>query len=89
MRNKMDLSVSIAVGSAAQVGLFLAPIVVLVSFLIGPSPMALVLNGWELAALVLAALLAGLTTYAGRSTWRSGAALLGLYGSLAVVSALA
>jgi Ca2+:H+ antiporter len=89
MRDKMDLTISIAVGSAAQVGLFLAPLVVLLSFLIGPAPMAMVFNAYELVALALAALLAGALTAAGRSTWRSGAALLALYAALAVLSALA
>jgi Ca2+:H+ antiporter len=89
IRDKMDLTISIAVGSAAQVGLLLAPLVVLLSFLIGPAPMAMVFNGYELVALALAAVLASALTARGRSTWRSGAALIALYAALAVVSALA
>ena len=88
-RDKLDLTVSIAVGSSAQVGLLLAPLVVLVSFAIGPSPMAMVFNGYELAALALAAVSAAALTARGRSTWRSGAMLIALYGTLAIVSALA
>ena len=88
-RDKLDLTVSIAVGSSAQVGLLLAPLVVLVSFAIGPSPMAMVFNGYELAALALAAVSAAALTARGRSTWRSGATLIALYGALAIVSALA
>jgi Ca2+:H+ antiporter len=89
MKDKMDLTISIAVGSAAQVGMFLAPLVVLLSFLIGPAPMAIVFNGYELAALALAALLAAALTARGRSTWRSGVALIAPYAALALVSALA
>jgi Ca2+:H+ antiporter len=88
-RDKMDLTVNIAVGSSAQVGLLLAPLVVLLSFLVGPSPMAMVFNGYELVALALAALLASALTARGRSTWRSGGVLLTFYAGLAVVSALA
>ncbi|MCW3032399.1 MAG: calcium/proton exchanger Cax [Solirubrobacterales bacterium] len=89
VRDKMDLTISIAVGSAAQVGMFLAPVVVLLSFLIGPAPMAMVFNGYELVALALAALLAAALTARGRSTARSGVALLTLYSALAILSALA
>jgi Ca2+:H+ antiporter len=87
--DKMDLTVSIAVGSSAQVGLLLAPLVVLLSFLIGPSPMAMVFNGYELVALALAALLAAALTARGRSTWRSGAVLIAFYVVVAVAAALA
>jgi Ca2+:H+ antiporter len=87
--DKMDLTVSIAVGSSAQVGLLLAPLVVLLSFVIGPSPMAMVFNGYELVALTLAALLAAALTARGRSTWRSGAILIAFYVAVAVVAALA
>ena len=52
-KNKMDLSVNIAIGSSAQIALFVAPLLVLVSFLIGPDPMPLVLNGLELAGAML------------------------------------
>ena len=88
-RDNLDLTISIAVGSAAQVGLLLAPLVVLLSFAIGPSPMAMVFNGYELAALALAALGAAALTARGRSTWRSGAALISLYVALGAISALA
>ena len=54
VRNKIDLSVNIAVGSAAQIALFVAPVLVLASFVIGPFPMALVFNGFEIGAIFLA-----------------------------------
>jgi Ca2+:H+ antiporter len=84
-KDKMDLAVNIAVGSAAQIGLFVAPTLVLLSFVIGPGPMALVFNGYELAAL----LAAGLTTTAlvsdGESTWFEGLQLLALYAVIGIV----
>ena len=51
-KNKMDLAVNISIGSSAQIALFVAPVLVLLSFVFGPEPMALVFNGYELAALL-------------------------------------
>ena len=56
--DKMDLAVNIAIGSAAQIALFAAPLLVLVSLFLGDFPMALVFNGFELGAVVLAVLIA-------------------------------
>ena len=47
-KDKMDLAVNIAIGSSAQVALFVAPVLVLASFFLGPHPLALVFNGFEL-----------------------------------------
>ena len=49
--DKIDISVNIAVGSGAQIVLFVAPVLILASFVIGPFPMALVFNGFELGAI--------------------------------------
>ena len=57
-RDKMDLAVNIAIGSAAQIALFAAPVLVLLSLFVGDFPMALVFNGFELGAVVLAVLIA-------------------------------
>jgi Ca2+:H+ antiporter len=84
MKNKMDLAVNIAIGSGAQVALFVAPILVLASFAIGPHPMALVFNGFELGAVVLAVLIANHVTHEGRSTWFEGLQLLAVYVVLAL-----
>ena len=56
IKDKMDLSVNIAIGSSAQIALFVAPVLVLASFFIGPGPMPLVFNGFEIAAIVIAVL---------------------------------
>ena len=78
-KNQMDLAVNIAIGSSAQVALFVAPDLVLASLFIGPHPMALVLNGFELGAVFLAALVANQVTSEGESTWFEGVQLLALY----------
>ena len=57
-RDKMDLAVNIAIGSSAQIALFAAPVLVLLSLFVGDFPMALVFNGFELGAVVLAVLIA-------------------------------
>jgi Ca2+:H+ antiporter len=85
MKDKMDLSVNIAVGSSAQVALFVAPVLVLLSFVVGPNPMALVFNGYELGAIVLALLIANLVILDGESTWYEGLQLLAVYAVLGVV----
>jgi Ca2+:H+ antiporter len=85
MRNKMDLSVNIAIGSSAQIALFAAPVLVLVSFLVGDYPMALVFNGLELGAIFMAILIVNQVTQEGESTWFEGLQLLAVYVVLALV----
>ena len=57
MKDRMDLAVGIAIGSSAQIGLFVAPVLVLLSFVIGPAGMALVFNPFEIAALLAVGLI--------------------------------
>jgi Ca2+:H+ antiporter len=85
MKNKMDLAVNIAIGSSAQIALFVAPVLVLASFVVGPEPMALVFNGYELGALLFAVLIANLVTQEGESNWFEGVQLLALYAVLGLV----
>jgi Ca2+:H+ antiporter len=84
-KDKMDLAVNIAIGSSAQVALFVAPVLVLLSFVFGPEPMALVFNGYELGALIFAVLIATLVTAEGESNWFEGVQLLSLYSVLGLV----
>jgi Ca2+:H+ antiporter len=84
-KDKMDLSVNIAVGSSAQIALFVAPVLVLLSFFVGSNPMALVFNGFELGAILLAILIANHVTHDGESTWYEGLQLLAVYAVLGVV----
>jgi Ca2+:H+ antiporter len=85
VKDKMDLAVNIATGSSAQVGLFVAPVLVLLSFVVGPSPMAMVFNGYELAALLSVALIVPVLLSDGESTWFEGFQLVALYVVLGVV----
>jgi Ca2+:H+ antiporter len=78
-KNKMNLAVNIAIGSSAQVALFVAPVLVLVSFFLGPGPMPLVFNGFELGAVLIAVLIANVVTHEGESTWFEGVQLLAVY----------
>ncbi|MEK6227893.1 MAG: calcium/proton exchanger [Actinomycetota bacterium] len=84
-KDKMDLAVSIAIGSSAQIALFVAPLLVLLSFVIGPAPMALVFNGYELGGLVFAVLIANQVTADGESNWFEGVQLLALYAVLGLL----
>jgi Ca2+:H+ antiporter len=88
-KDKMDLAVGIAIGSSAQIALFVAPVLVLLSFVIGPEPMALVFNGYELGGLVFAVLIANFLTQDGESNWFEGVQLLALYAVLGIVFFLA
>jgi Ca2+:H+ antiporter len=83
-KDQMDLAVNISIGSSAQIALFVMPVLVLASYVIGPGPLALVFNGFELAALVLAALIANQVTNEGESTWYEGLQLLAVYLVLAL-----
>ena len=83
-KGKMDLAVNIAIGSSAQVALFVAPVLVFASFAIGPGPMPLVFNGFELGAVLLAALIANAVSSEGESTWFEGVQLLAVYAVLAI-----
>jgi Ca2+:H+ antiporter len=82
MRDKMDLAVNIAIGSSAQIALFAAPVLVLLSLFVGDFPLALVFNGFELGALVLAVLIAQQVVAEGESTWFEGLQLLAVYAVL-------
>jgi Ca2+:H+ antiporter len=81
-RDKMDLSINIAIGSSAQIALFVAPVLVLLSFVVGPFPMPLVFNGLELGAIILAIIIANQVTHEGESTWFEGIQLLAVYAVL-------
>ncbi|HEY9089950.1 MAG TPA: calcium/proton exchanger [Anaerolineaceae bacterium] len=83
MRNQMDLSVEIAVSSSVQVALFVAPLLVFVSLLMG-HPLTLIFNTFELLAVGSACIIAALVAIDGESHWLEGAALLAVYIILAV-----
>ena len=66
--------------------LFVGPVLVLISFFVGPTPLALVFNGFELAGLFLAVIITSHVTGQGESTWFEGLMLLALYIILAAAS---
>jgi Ca2+:H+ antiporter len=78
MKNKMDLSVSVAVGSSLQIALFVAPILVLAGWVVG-QPMDLNFNPFELVAVAVAVLIANSISSDGRSNWLEGTLLLATY----------
>lgn len=83
-KDQMDLAVNIAIGSSAQIALFVAPVLVLASLVLGPHPLALVFNGFELGGLILAVVIANHVTNEGESTWFEGVQLLAVYVVLGV-----
>jgi len=81
MKNKMDLSLSVAVGSSLQIALFVAPVLVLVGWLLG-QPMDLDFNPFELVAVAVSVLIANSISSDGRSNWLEGTLLLATYAVL-------
>ncbi len=78
LKNKMDLSVSVAVGSSMQIALFVAPVLVLAGWLMG-KPMDLNFNVFELVAVVVSVLIANSISSDGKSNWLEGTLLLATY----------
>lgn len=78
LKNKMDLSVSVAVGSSMQIALFVAPVLVLAGWLMG-KPMDLNFNAFELVAVVVSVLIANSISSDGKSNWLEGTLLLATY----------
>jgi Ca2+:H+ antiporter len=82
-RNQMDLAMTIAVGSSTQIALFVAPVLVFLSVIIG-HPMSLVFSGLEIASIVLSVLIVEMISYDGETNWFEGAQLLAVYIILAI-----
>jgi Ca2+:H+ antiporter len=82
--NRLDLSVSIALGSASQIALFVAPVLLLLSYVIGPTPMDLRFWPGAVMMVLIATLTASLVTAGGRSAWFVGVLLLMVYSIFAM-----
>jgi Ca2+:H+ antiporter len=78
-KNRLDLSVGIALGSASQIALFVAPVLVLFSYFIGPTPMDLQFWPGAVAMILIGTLTASLVTNSGRSAWFVGVLVLMVY----------
>jgi len=78
-KNRLDLSVGIALGSASQIALFVAPVLVLLSYVIGPTPMDLLFWPGAVVMVFIATLTAAFITNSGRSAWFVGVLVLMVY----------
>jgi len=78
-KNRLDLSVGIALGSAAQIALFVAPVLVLLSYVMGPAPMDLEFWPGVVVMIFIATMTAQLVTNSGRSTWFVGVLIIMVY----------
>ncbi len=78
-KDRLDLSVGIALGSAVQIALFVAPVLVLASYVIGPSPMDLQFWPAAVAMMLIAAMTTSLVSNTGRSAWFIGALVVTVY----------
>jgi Ca2+:H+ antiporter len=83
-KNRLDLSVGIALGSASQIALFVAPVLVLASYVVGPTPMDLQFWPGAVVMIFIATLAAALVTSSGRSAWFVGVLLLMIYAIFAM-----
>jgi Ca2+:H+ antiporter len=83
-KDRLDLSVGIALGSAAQIALFVAPLLVILSYFIGPAPMSLQFWPGAIAMMLIATMPAALMTNGGRSAWFVGVMILMVYAILAL-----
>lgn len=82
-RNKSDYAVSVILNSSLQVAVALVPVLVILSFFVGPAPMALVFSPMLLVSLALSAIIGAFVTFDGESIWLEGVALIGLYAMIA------
>jgi Ca2+:H+ antiporter len=78
-KNKMDLSMGIALGSCIQIALFVAPMLVLLSYVVAPQPLELSFGRAEMGSLFLAVLIGAIVSGDGRATWYSGVHLITVY----------
>jgi Ca2+:H+ antiporter len=83
LRNKVDVTLEIAIGSSTQIALFVAPALVFVSLVVG-HPMDFVFSTFEVAAVALSTVLVFMISTDGRSNWLEGAQLMGAYLIMAV-----
>jgi Ca2+:H+ antiporter len=85
IRNHMDLVLSISIGSSIQIALFVAPVLVFASYIVGPSPINLVLTPAEVLAVTFSVVIAGQICGDGESNWFEGVLLLAVYAIVAML----
>jgi len=84
-KNKMDLSLGIALGSSIQIALFVAPILVLASYFIAPQPLELSFNRAETGSLFMGVLIGSVVCGDGQSNWYKGVQLVTVYTIIALM----
>ena len=84
-KNRMDLAIGIALGSSIQISLFVAPFLVLLSYLIAPAPLALSFGRGEIACLFMGVLIGTIVASDGRSNWYKGVQLITVYTIMAML----
>lgn len=85
MKNKLDLTVGIAVGASIQIALFVAPALVLASFFIAPQPLMLSFSRAEIGTLFLSVLIGAMVAGDGQSNWYKGVQLIIVYAMIAIM----
>jgi Ca2+:H+ antiporter len=83
-KNKMDAAIGIAVGSSTQIALFVAPVLVFVSYVVAPAPMDLLFTTFELVALGISVFAIAFIAHDGETHWMEGVQLLAIYAILAL-----
>ena len=83
-KNRLDLSVGIALGSATQIALFVAPVLVLASYVLGPTPMTLQFWPGAVLMVLIATVTASFVANSGRSAWFVGVLVLAVYLTFAI-----
>src|SRR5262249_19686142 len=83
-RNHMDAAIGIAVGSSTQIALFVAPVLVFLSYVLGPTPMDLLFTTFELIAIGFAMFSLAFIAHDGETHWMEGVQLLAVYAILAL-----
>jgi len=84
-KNKVDLTIGIALGSSIQIALFVAPVLVLASYFIAPQPLDLSFRRAEVGSLFLGVLLGAIVCGDGQSNWYKGIQLITVYALLALM----
>ena len=78
-QNRMDAAINIAVGSSIQIALFVAPVLIFLSHIIGPAPMDLIFTKLEVVAVAISVGIMALVCLDGESNWMEGVQLLAVY----------
>jgi Ca2+:H+ antiporter len=78
-KNRVDMTIGIALGSSIQIALFIAPVLVLASYFVAPQPLELSFGRGEVGALMMAVLICAVVSGDGRSNWYKGVQLITVY----------